>query len=584
MNRSILIVMLDFIVLSLLSMITGLSTLENPYGNDGTVVNTKTAQVIADKLKNEKSMLEEAYLDLKAAQDKFGYSQARSEAMQKLEAQLAATDLQLEILQKKDIENVDVKESRSLTNEAATLPSKYRSAMSKISSSSGGGSSDGNILDAFEFGEPGNLNFNALKDTKRILGFAAVEAEEQAKAEEKINSEELQKLQDTIRAKDLELIAVNKSLKLKEEDIKLLQSEKAVLIKDVQQKDVQIGELKETVHRKDKVILANQQQIRLSQKKLENKTKEVGVRVEEIQSTRKVLTRAITDLSKTRVVAENAKKEAAEVKEKLVTVNEDLKQLRKRIEGNVLDYYDTTVQNIRIYMEQERFWSNRRAVQSLFLPVIRLENKPVVISLFRLLAPNPAGEEAELEKVLQYVCKAYSPAGDDLHGESVTGYLTIPRKDIRVGCLELENYKGKTLSFLTFSDIKRRGLQNMYLFKANSFGHDGGSLEGRCSLSLKENDEYLYIRNALETSSEAMAEEGDLVMTKEGGFVGIVVSVTRFENGRSEAKCFVFPDAFRLRNSIRIAIDKNEKSKYLSDFDTIGGKLLPRLKKLEQLR
>ena len=150
MNRSILIVMLDSIVLSLLSMITGLSTLENPYGNDGTVVNTKTAQVIADKLKNEKSLLEEAYLDLKAAQDKFGYSQARSEAMQKLEAQLAATDLQLEILQKKDIENVDVKESRSLTNEAATLPSKYRSAMSKISSSSGsGGASDGNILDAF---------------------------------------------------------------------------------------------------------------------------------------------------------------------------------------------------------------------------------------------------------------------------------------------------------------------------------------------------------------------------------------------------------------------------------------------------
>lgn len=585
MNRSILIVMLDFIVLSLLSMITGLSTLENPYGNDGTVVNTKTAQVIADKLKNEKSMLEEAYLDLKAAQDKFGYSQARSEAMQKLEAQLAATDLQLEILQKKDIENVDVKESRSLTNEAATLPSKYRSAMSKISSSSGsGGASDGNILDAFEFGEPGNLNFNALKDTKRILGFASVEADEQKKAEEKINSEELQKLQDTIRAKDLELIAVNKSLKLKEEDIRLLQSEKAVLIKDVQLKDVKIGELTETVHRKDKVILANQQQIRASQKKLERKEKEVGVRVEEIHSTRKVLTRAITDLSKTRAVAENAKKEAAEVKEKLVTVNEDLKQLRKRIEGNVLDYYDTTVQNIRIYMEQERFWSNRRAVQSLFLPVIRLENKPVVISLFRLLAPNPADGEMELEKVLQYVCKAYSPSGEDLQGENITGYLTIPRKDIRVGCLELGDYKGKTLSFLTFSDIKRRGLQNMYLFKANSFGHDGGSLEGRCSLSLKENDEYLYIRNALETSSEAMAEEGDLVMTKEGGFVGIVVSVTRFENGRSEAKCFVFPDTFRLRNSIRIGIDKNEKNKYLPDFDSVGAKLLPRLQKLEQAR
>ena len=582
MNRSILIVMLDFIVLSLLSMITGLSTLENPYGNDGTVVSTKTAQVIADKLKNEKSLLEEAYLDLKAAQDKFGYSQARSEAMQKLEAQLAATDLQLEIMQKKDIENVDVKESRSLSNEAAILPTKYRSAMSKISGSTGGASSaDGNILDAFEFGEPGNLNFGALKEAKRVLGFTSIQESEQAQAAEKINSEEMQKLQDTIRAKDLELAAVRKTVQARERDIQVLQNEKVVLQKDIQQKAVQIGELNETVHRKDKVILANQQQIRISRKKLERKEKEVGVRVEEIKSTRKVLTRAITDLSKTRKAAESAKKEAAEVKEKLVAVNEDFKQLRKRIEGNVLDYYDTTVQNIRIYMEQERFFKNRRAVQSLFLPVIRLENKPVVISLFRLLAPNPPEEEMELEKVLRYECRAYAPSGEDVHGENISGFLSIPRKDIRVDCLELAEYSGKTLSFLTFSDIKRRGLQNMYLFKANAFGHDGGSLENRCSLSLKENDEYLYIRNALETSSEAMAEEGDLVMTKEGGFVGIVVGVTRFENGRSEAKCFVFPDTFRLRNSIRIGIDKNPDSKYLPDFETVGAKLLPRLQKLD---
>ena len=183
MNRSILIVMLDFIVLSLLSMITGLSTLENPYGNDGTVVNSKTAQVISDKLKNEKTLLEEAYLDLKNAQDKFGYSQARSEAMQRLEAQLAATDLQIEILEKKDIAGVDVKENKSLSNDAANLPSKYRHSMSQIagSSKSGSGSSDGNILDAFNFGEPGELNFNALKETRRILGVTTISEDESIK-------------------------------------------------------------------------------------------------------------------------------------------------------------------------------------------------------------------------------------------------------------------------------------------------------------------------------------------------------------------------------------------------------------------
>ena len=260
MNRSILIVMLDFIVLSLLSMITGLSTLENPYGNDGTVVNTKTAKVIADKLKNEKTLLEEAFLDLKAAQEKFGYSQARSEAMQKIEAQLAATDIQLEILEKKDIENVDVKESRSLSNEAATLPSKFRSAMSKISGNSGGGAgTDGNILDAFEFGEPGNLNFGALKDTKRILGFTSIQAEAEEAKQKQLDSEEMQKLQDALSRKDLEIAAINKNLKEKDESIRILRDEKAVLQKENKQKDVKINELTETVFEKDKVIVSTQQ-------------------------------------------------------------------------------------------------------------------------------------------------------------------------------------------------------------------------------------------------------------------------------------------------------------------------------------
>lgn len=581
MNRSILIVMFDFIVLSMLSMITGVSTLENPYGNDGTVVSNKTAQVIAEKLKNEKSLLEEAYLDLKAAQDKFGYSQARSEAMQKLEAQLAATDLQLEIIEKKDIENVDVKESRSLSGEAATLPSKYRSAMSKISGSANGSASDGNILDAFEFGEPGNLNFNAVKDTKRILGFTS--AEEAKKEEDKVlvNSEEMQKMQDTIRSKDLEIAAINKTLKAREQDIVVLRSTNDNLQKNIRNQAARISELSETVHRKDKVIIANQQQIRISHKHLERKDKEVGARVKEIQSTRKVLTRAITDLSKTRVAAVAAKKEAEEAKTKLVTVREDLKQLRKRIEGNVLDYYDRTVQNIRIYMEQERFWHNLRSAQNLFLPVIRIENKFVVISLFRLLAGADFEEEMELEDVLRYTAKAYTPDGSDVAGSSIKGYLTVSRKDIRVACLELDNYEGETLSFLTFSDLKRRGLQNMYLFKAGSFGHEGGSMDGRLSLGLKENDEYLYIRNGLASSGEVIAERGDLIMTKEGGFAGIVVAVKEKEDGRSEAKCFVFPDSFRLRNAIRIGID-SDGNKYLKDFNTVGAKLLPRLQKLEQ--
>ena len=582
MNRSILIVMLDFIVLSLLSMITGLSTLENPYGNDGTVVNTKTAQVIADKLKDEKSLLEEAYLDLKEAQERFGYSQARSEAMQKIEAQLAATDIQLEILEKKDITNVDVKESQSLSNEAATLPSKYRSAMSQIpGAKSSSSASDGNILDAFNFGEPGNLDLNALQNTtKTALGFTTEDKE--SELEIKLNSEEVRRLQNLLSQKETELAAVQKNLEVTQENVKNLVAERTALQQENQQQEQQITQLNETVFRKDKVIVENTRRIRNAQNVIEQKKREVNVRVEEVKKVQNTLVRAIKDMSQYRAAAETAKQEAEDVKVELDTVRQNFKDLRQRIEGNVLDYYDQTVQNIRIYMEQERFFANKRRTQNLFLPVVRVENKPVVISLFRLLCANDMQEEFEVNDVLNYTCKAYTPDGSDPNGEKINGYLTVPRKDIRVGCLELDGYTGKTLSFLTFSDIKRRGQKDLYLFKVDSFGRDGGTLEGRCSLSLRKNDAYLYIRNALETSSEAKAEEGDLVMTKEGGFVGIVVSVMKFENGTSEAKCFIFPDNFRMRNSIRINIDKSSKDKYIIDFNDKIPSILQQLETLEQ--
>lgn len=579
MNRSILIVMFDFIVLSMLSMITGLSTLENPYGNDGTVVNSQTANVIAEKLKNEKLLLEEAYFDLKEAQDRFGYSQARSEAMQKIEAQLAATDIQLEIMEKRDITNVDVKESASLSNDAATLPTKYKSAMSRISGSSGStGAGDSNILDAFEFGEPGNLNFSNLKDTKRILGYASVSADDGKK--ETIDSEELQKMQDAISRKDLEIAAINKTLKAREADIAVLRREKVNLESNIIIKDKQINKLTDDNFRKDKVIIANKHQLNLSKRHLERKDREVTVRKQEVKSVQRVLTRAVTDLSKTRAEAEKARKIAQETREHLVAARENFVELRKRIEGNVLDYYDRTVQNLRIYIEQERFLANKRSVKNLYLPVIKLENKFVVISLFKFLAGGSNEEEFELENVLRYDCKAFIPMTGGA-GTVVSGYLTVPRKDIRVGCLELESYHGQTLSFLTFSDLKRRDVQNLFLFKANSFGRDGGSLEGRCSLSLAAKDNYLYIRNGKKDSGIVQAEPGDLIMTKEGGFAAIVVELKQ-DGETPEAKCFVFPDDFRLRNSIRISIDKNKDEKYLNDFDTIGSKLLPRLKELEQ--
>ena len=63
-------------------------------------------------------------------------------------------------------------------------------------------------------------------------------------------------------------------------------------------------------------------------------------------------------------------------------------------------------------------------------------------------------------------------------------------------------------------------------------------------MSMATDDGYLYIRNATNVSgAELKAEIGDIVMTKQGDFVGVVVAIENFDlNRKQEAKCFVFPN------------------------------------------
>jgi hypothetical protein len=101
-------------------------------------------------------------------------------------------------------------------------------------------------------------------------------------------------------------------------------------------------------------------------------------------------------------------------------------------------------------------------------------------------------------------------------------------------------------------------------------------------MSMDKNDDYLYIRNDSRTqSSTVQAEVGDMVMSKEGGFIGVIVAVNKLDNGKSEAKCFVFPDNFELRNSAKLSLKKEPKSEFYTDFEILGNKVLDRIKKIE---
>ena len=124
---------------------------------------------------------------------------------------------------------------------------------------------------------------------------------------------------------------------------------------------------------------------------------------------------------------------------------------------------------------------------------------------------------------------------------------------------------------MTIGKLRQRGLHNLYLFKTSSFGKESAALGGRCSIDLSAREPYLYIRNTGRGTggSELRAEPGDFVLSREGDFIGVVVSIENFDFGRrQEAKCFVFPDEFNWEKAGSIPIVRRPGEEY---FNAFGG-------------
>ena len=79
-------------------------------------------------------------------------------------------------------------------------------------------------------------------------------------------------------------------------------------------------------------------------------------------------------------------------------------------------------------------------------------------------------------------------------------------------------------------------------------------LENRCSLDLSEGGDYLFIRN---DSRSVRAAQGDIVLTREGEFVGIVVGVDRMGE---RARLYVFPAEKSWSDTVEVPFEKRNGS------------------------
>ncbi|MCQ2378087.1 MAG: hypothetical protein MJ016_02615, partial [Victivallaceae bacterium] len=137
----------------------------------------------------------------------------------------------------------------------------------------------------------------------------------------------------------------------------------------------------------------------------------------------------------------------------------------------------------------------------------------------------------------------------------------------RLAALELPgNVKRTPLNALSAEKLRERGVQQLFLFKASGFGKDSAPLGDRCALDMQGPTPALIVRNTARGAMELKAQIGDFVLSSEGDFVGIIVSVT--ENGRFQEARAVLCDESIWENSRSISLtpDPNGIYRDFSDF------------------
>ncbi|MCP3967155.1 MAG: hypothetical protein GY750_01345 [Lentisphaerae bacterium] len=608
MNRSILIVICDFIVLSVLSLSFGVAPNSYNFTGSGTRVDDYTANLLVSELKKQAQRLEENRKSLVEAQHKLGYLEGREKQLRTVNDELVKTRAILEFLNRKlknrkgDIGKLSSEQLQRQIEKELHKRSELKVKMDRLASE----------LD-FQKSKYSDA-VNELQTAQNILTKAKDEIS-QKKLKLKVNSEKLKQIDNQLAGTRSELKNTRKNLNSTSNQLAVKRRDMVQASKQLQELSVLLRSAKVEV--KDSLVDLSYAKGRLSATEKElaetrsslNKVRkntyvkdlELAEAKKKINNLQKVLHSAVKDLSQTKGTLKTVKNEATKATQELsdtrtkmvklegVTSNAKneleyakkmLEDAKEKLRSDALDKYFKSALKVVFKIREKRFLLDYQNKETFFLPELNWKGKRYIVGglqemtgVFREITGHSR------VSMLRYMV---SKPKTESKEKPLGGPLRSLYADNRVCMLEVPSMGGKAMDILTFSKLKKRGIQNLTLFKDQAFGKNAASLNGRCSLNFDKGD----IRNTgRRATSQVKAQVGDFIVTKQGEFAGVVVEVRKFDFGRKEiAKCFVFPDSFTPDDSFKIPILRKKGEVYYNSFAESVEKMVSRVKKIEQTR
>ena len=615
MNRSILIVICDFLVSAMLSMMTGMVPAHT--GGTGVGLDANTTKLLLSELENHRRELERARARLREAAARLGNTPERDAELKRLAAEIAANlrkSAALEDQLKRTSENtgtltpeelkrrLDAEiEKRLMTEiEVKDRDRDLLSAKERLEETRRTLEESRQDLKASRRDlEESRRNLDSLQKNLSSAGENVVKLSQEnsairreltaAEVKLAVSAGELKKSQETVAARDNDLAGAREALRELNErfgQVKLessaFQNSLAFTTGKLNRAERENADYRDQLELMTRRFNASELARREADRRREEMQQLVKRSVGELTETKNELAKTTGELEKTRREMAADKAAALDATAKLSVVENKLADAERKLRNDVLASYSGAAVKVDVEVTEERLMLSQRGGGVYYLPLVDFGGKSYLIgTLSTLIGERDVPMTFNRISKLDYVL---SPPSETIQFPPVrpSGPMLVLDKDTRVAAFEVK-VEGRTpLKPLSIAELKQRGVQNLYLFKINSFGKESAELTGRASVDFSAQAPYMFIRNQARGTAETLrADPGDLVLTREGEFVGVVVEVESFEMGRKkEAKVLLFDPGQPWNDVRRIPIASEPGQEFYAAFSN-GVKQL-KARQLEQ--
>ena len=586
MNRAILIVICDFLVSAMLSMMTGMVPAHT--GGTGVGLDERTTRVLLGELELRQRELENLRRQLREAAARKSSSPENDEALRKITEEMIdnmrrieavkraerATAANTGVLSPAELQKKLEEEARKrleLEIRMRDLKLDSRSAAERLSMTQGMlarerdmlarerqrlASAEKRLAETTEAERSANAEVRKLAAEYRSIQQRLGETENRKNLTEK----ELADARRAVAAKEADLAGVKNALREMNSRIGKVSLERQEL-----QRTLAFTSGKLNTAERDNADYRGQL-AKLRREAARHKYELAEAR-QARQQMETLVKRSLNDLSRAQIEAERSKSAAQLAQGKLAATEKILKEVTAKPAAEAFKRYSAAAFKLSFRIREKGIMLERR-VQGNYVPVlVKFGRRTLAVMPFALITGDP---EVSLlyRNITELVYQFESPA------DKASRVLTEPLAAVRTpdGTEVAAVFIGenalpgrKPLPLATRELLLERGTDDLFLFSCRKYGRESAALGARCSIDPRSDSPYLVIRNSKQRNGGLLnAALGDIVVTREGQFVGVV---TGFEKGNNpDARVLLFSDTDFWEKARRIPVTSGEGRIFADEF------------------